>query len=233
MRWRPRKAMGHGSAPKILIMVCCAGLLAGCARGSDPDESGTDASSSSPGVDLSRILLEPVGVPGDRLPDSLSTGAALAARFCSSCHSVPAPSSHSAADWSPILRNMFLRMERISRTGMGGGMMGGMMGGGRGGGANVPLPTSGQKDSLLAYYQAHALHAISGGAQPPTGPGQELFKEKCGLCHALPDPASYPAARWPAIVATMRQYMDQRSVGGITEEQAGEIVSYLERSSGG
>ena len=35
--------------------------------------------------------------------------------------------------------------------------------------------------------------------------GHDLFTQKCGTCHALPDPASHKAEKWPHLVEWMRQ----------------------------
>jgi cytochrome c5 len=125
---------------------------------------------------------------------------------------------------------MFLRSERMSQMGMMGGMM---MGGGMMGMRPVAMPSAAEEDDLLSYYQKHALHALPEGAAPAAGPGQELFARACARCHALPDPSKYPAAQWPAVVARMRQHMTQMHISGITDQQAHQITSYLEKASPG
>lgn len=207
------------------LTILAVGLV-GCGR--DPG----DPSPESSAVDYRQYFVEPIGVQPDQLPDASSVGARLAGEFCAQCHGIPAPSSHSAADWRPILRNMFLRMDRMSRMGMMGGMM---MGAPTRGMRTVVAPSAEEERDLTTYYREHALHALPEGSTPAAGPGHELFAKKCARCHALPDPSKYPSAQWPAVVARMRQHMSQMHVAGITDEQAGAIASYLEAaaSSGG
>ena len=198
--------------------------LVGC--GHDPDDASPEASR----VDYRQYFVEPIGVQPDQLPQPKSVGAGLAVEFCGQCHGIPAPSSHSAADWRPILRNMFLRMDRMSRMGMMGGMM---MSGPTMGMRPVVVPSAEEERDLVAYYREHALRAMPEGVAPVAAPGQELFSRTCSRCHALPDPAKYPAAQWPTVVARMRQHMSQMHVSGITDQQAEEIVSYLDKASSG
>ena len=253
MSWHLHERRGHGRLALAIPVLAVTALWFGCGPG--PDRSTADADRGSTGVAGSGgagtalsgdptarsgpdsvgpapYLVEPISAPGGQLPDSQSVGAELAVRFCSRCHALPAPSSHSAADWVPILRNMFLRMDQMSRTGMMGGM-GGMMRGGRGGRGALATPDADQRQALLAYYQSHALRALPPGGQPLSGAGRELFMQDCGRCHALPDPTQYPAQQWPAVVARMRQHMADRNAASLTDEQAREIVAYLEKASGG
>jgi cytochrome c5 len=203
------------------LTILAVGLV-GCGR--DPGDPSPEPSS----VDYRQYFVEPIGVQPDQLPEPSSVGARLAGQFCAQCHGIPAPSSHSAADWRPILRNMYLRMDRMSRMGMMGGMM---MGAPTRGMRTVVAPSAEEERDLTAYYREHALRALPEGAAPAAGPGQELFAKKCARCHALPDPRKYRSAQWPAVVARMRQHMNQMHVRDITDGQAKEIASYLETAT--
>jgi cytochrome c5 len=183
------------------------------------------------------MLLMPSGtVNPSELPDPRSAGAQLVAQYCSQCHGVPSPAGHSAAEWAPIVRNMLLHMERAaSMQGMmgGRGMMGrgGMMGGGGMMMAPVEVPSPEQGRTILGYLQAHAMRAIPEG-QAPQGRGQTLFDQTCSRCHALPDPKQHTAAEWPAVVQRMRAHMQQSHVAGITNDQANQIDTYLQKAAG-
>jgi cytochrome c5 len=171
----------------------------------------------------------PPGIAADRLPDPGALGARLVARYCSQCHGIPSPASHSASDWVPTLRRMLVHMERGHHMRGMGGMMGrgmgmGMMGAG--------VPTEDERRTILAYLQAHGLQAIAADSLPGAGEaGATLFAQTCNRCHALPSPAQHAAAEWPAVVARMRGNMLRFRVDTISDETAREIVAYLERAA--
>lgn len=163
------------------------------------------------------------------LPDGTSPGAHLVERYCSQCHGIPSPGSHSAADWAPTLRRMLVRMERGQR--MGG--MGGMMGRGMGMGMHVAVPTEAERRSILAYLQSHGLRPIAEDSLPEAGgESSGRFARSCSRCHALPTPAQHTAAEWPAVVARMRGNMLRFGVDTLSDTAAAEIIAYLQRVAG-
>lgn len=169
------------------------------------------------------------------LPDGTSPGAHLVEQYCSQCHAIPSPGSHSAADWQPTLRRMLVRMERGHRMGGRGGRggMGGMMGRGMGMGMHVAIPTEAERRSILAYLQSHGLRTIAEDSLPEAGgESSGLFARSCSRCHALPTPAQHTAAEWPAVVARMRGNMLRFGVDTLSDTAAGEIVAYLQRAAG-
>ncbi|MFQ5536012.1 MAG: c-type cytochrome [Gemmatimonadota bacterium] len=184
----------------------------------------------------------PVGVAADALPDPDSEGARLTARYCSQCHGIPSPGMHSAQEWPATVRRMAMRMEHSGRMGrmMGSrGMMGGrgMMGRWRGrmpmGMMGAESPTRVELGTILAYLQEYALKAAP--APPPdtaTDPGAGLFAASCSRCHALPDPQQHTPAEWPDVVARMRRNMETMGAEPITDDEARQIVEYLQRASG-
>ena len=179
------------------------------------------------------MMTLPEGVPVDELPDPDSQGARLAVEFCSQCHGTPSPKHHSASDWAPTLRRMFVRMDHMS--GMG-GMMGrrGMMGRGRSempmGMHGVDAPSGAEKDALIDYYTSNALRSIEPQALP-AGEGSALFRDRCSRCHALPDPSVQAPGEWPAMVERMRQNMERAGVEGLSDEETEAIVAYLQRAA--
>jgi mono/diheme cytochrome c family protein len=179
------------------------------------------------------------------LPDATSPGARLVVEYCSQCHAVPSPTSQTSEDWVPIARNMFLRMERTAHMNrmMAPGMMApgmvapgtmgpGMMGRGPMHMNPVGVPSPEQQRVILQYLQSHALRAAPPRPVAP-GPGARLYRATCSKCHALPDPASHPAAEWPGIVRRMREYMQRRNIGDVTDAQARAIQDYLESTAQG
>lgn len=197
--------------------------IAGCGRtGARGDETSWDAAA----------LQLPPAVQPQELPNPDSPGAKLMEQYCSACHGIPSPASHAAEDWIPTVRRMFLRMEHMSQ--MGG--MHGMMGGGRRPMMSGPVavPSASEQEQISSYLQAHAMKSISpNGLRSPSDPAAALFVRTCSRCHALPDPAQHPGAKWPQVVERMRGNMRKMNVTGINDEQAREISSCLQRIPGG
>lgn len=169
-----------------------------------------------------------LGLPPAQLPSPASRGAHLVQQYCSQCHGIPSPLSHSSADWELTLRRMQLRMERGHH--MYG--MGGMMRRGMGGGMGVAVPTAEEQHSILAYLQSHALRTIAPDSLPQAGEATSAtFARVCGRCHALPSPRQHSAADWPAVVARMRANMRLFGVDTISDETSSDITRYLQRAA--
>ena len=64
-----------------------------------------------------------------------------------------------------------------------------------------------------------------------SGPGLDLFMQKCVICHAPPSPRAHTAAGWDAIVAKMRGLMNMMDVAPITDREADAIAGYLRERS--
>ncbi|MEK6768436.1 MAG: hypothetical protein AABY85_05525, partial [Gemmatimonadota bacterium] len=92
----------------------------------------------------------------------------------------------------------------------------------------VATPTSADRTQLLNYLLANALRVAE---NLPQGRGRDVFEERCGRCHTLPDPRSHSAADWPAVVMRMERNMERMKVSGVTPDQAQHIVLYLEGAS--
>ncbi|MFW6080143.1 MAG: c-type cytochrome [Gemmatimonadota bacterium] len=168
-------------------------------------------------------------VEPEDLPDAGSRGARLVARYCSQCHGIPSPRRHAAADWEPVARRMFLRMEHMARMGRMGRMRGRRMPMHMRG---VEAPTAAERGQILAYLQAHAMDAIAAEALPP-GPDdvRALFARSCSRCHALPDPGQHVAGEWPGIVARMRAFKRESGVADLPDAEAARIVEYLQANA--
>jgi cytochrome c5 len=216
VRGRRCRARVRPVIPFAVWAVIAAVGWCGCGRFQSP---GTGS-----GWNASTLQLPP-GIPARELPDPESTGAALVERDCSGCHGIPSPASEAREDWGPTLRRMYMRMERMAG-------MRGMVGSGRmpamGGRVSVPSPS--EQDQILSYLRAHAMRSIEPQElRKTTQVGGRLFVLTCSRCHALPDPAQHTGAEWPQVVERMRSNMREMNLTGITDSQARDIDSYLER----
>jgi mono/diheme cytochrome c family protein len=156
--------------------------------------------------------LVPPGVEPEDLPDPHGRGARLLVRYCGQCHNLPSPSMHSAGEWPAIAERMDYRME----------MMSGMMG--------IESPSSNDRAAILDYLKTYAMKSVAPESLPAgQTPGAVVFKAACSQCHALPDPKSYAAGRWPAIVEKMKANMRLMRKKAITADQEKEILRFLEQ----
>lgn len=178
------------------------------------------------GAWLARIL-PPSTTPG-RLPEPDSRGAHLLVRYCVQCHHLPSPAMHSADKWSRIVDRMKLRMEGRGNMGP---LMKDMM-------DSVQAPDEEQTHALLIYLKRHAQQPIEKRRYPDLATQGWSFREACSQCHALPDPASRPAAQWREIVERMVRNMQwmNRVVGSRRDGREPRleiegIVAYLERNA--
>ena len=155
-----------------------------------------------------KIGLPPAGIAAADLPEPGSPGASLIATYCAQCHDLPSPAMHSATDWPSVVRRMWLRMERLPE------------------GRRVQIPDEGGRATMLTYLTNNALK-VSGTNLPP-GRGRAEFALVCSRCHALPDPRVHSAQDWLAVFLRMERNMERMKVTAPTQEQSGEILTYLQ-----
>lgn len=70
------------------------------------------------------------------LPDVKSAGARLVSTYCVQCHAAPAPSLHTAKEWSAVTERMHIRMDS--------------------GWPGIKAPTEQEMKSIVSYLQKHA-----------------------------------------------------------------------------
>ena len=181
----------------------------------------TPASDQGQLPDASKLILAaamvnmPTGVSAADLPDSASGGAQAVAKFCGqACHGIPAPSSHSAQDWPIVLRRMWLRMSSLDTTVY-----------------HISVPNDGERAVILDYMMANALHVTAGNL--PDAPGKQVFVERCGACHGLPDVHDHSSEDWVAVVRRMNGRMQQLIGQGLSQDELQRIVLYLQRVTAG
>jgi cytochrome c5 len=157
------------------------------------------------------VALPPAGVqPGD-LPDPRAQGAQFEGKYCAQCHSLPAPTMHSATDWPIVVRRMWLRMEWLPDS------------------LGIKSPAAAERYEIIKYLTANALKVS--GTVLPLGRGRDAFGLVCSRCHALPDPRDHSKTDWPIVFARMERNMERMKVAPPTGEQAEQILSYLQTAA--
>jgi len=158
------------------------------------------------------IGLPPAGVAPEDLPEPTSRGAKLVVKYCAQCHSLPAPTAHSATDWPSVARRMWLRMEWLPDS------------------LGVKVPTNAERYEILQYLTVNALRVS--GSELPAGRGREAFAQVCSRCHALPDPRVHSRADWAIVFARMERNMERMKVAAPTSQQTEDILYYLQNQTG-
>lgn len=199
--------------PGWSIVILVAG--AACARPEAPTAGDETAEAGENNVVLAAALVGlPTATTAGELPDSASQGAQFVVMFCAqACHGLPAPSSHGATDWPVVLRRMWLRMERLDTA------------------YHIAVPTTAERAVLQEYVIANALRVSPGNL--PDAPGRDLYVERCGACHALPDVRQHSPQDWVTVVRRMNGRMERLIGRVLSQDEMQRIVLYLERASAG
>lgn len=159
----------------------------------------------------SRVALPPGGIGLADLPEADSPGAGHLAQYCTACHALPHPQSHSATDWPSVVRRMWLRMDRIDPA------------------FNVPIPNGAERLVMAEYLVENALKVRA--SELPVGNGRELFVSTCSRCHELADPSQHSPGDWVAVVRRMAGHMDEMLGDFLEPSDLQEIALYLQSVS--
>jgi len=145
---------------------------------------------------LERLL--PPAITAAQLPEPQSDGARLTVKYCVQCHYLASPGMHPAERWPLVTDRMVWRMEGNGNLGT---LMKELM-------AGVVAPTAGEKATLVAYLQRHALTPIDSARYPDLAqPEGRAFEIACSQCHAAPDPKMHTSREWPKVVERMQRHM--------------------------
>ena len=66
----------------------------------------------------------------------------------------------------------------------------------------------------------------------PDSPGAQLLLEKCGICHAAPQPSSHTAKIWPGVLQRMQMRMTTKGQSALQPKEIGVLLDYLQRHAG-
>lgn len=199
-----------------LTLVSWAVLAVGCTGSSSSGDPGDSAAASSDpqGALLlasARVALPPPGFSPADLPNPESQGAQNVGEFCTACHALPSPPTHSATDWPSVVRRMWLRMEEIDDS------------------FGVPVPTGPQRLVMMEYLIENALQVRASSL--PTGPGRDQFVATCSRCHELADPRQHSPEDWVAVARRMSGHIEQMLGDFLPPAEFQQIVLYLQAAS--
>lgn len=181
--------------------------------------------SKSPYGKLLERILPPTITPRE-LPEPLSEGARLTARYCVQCHYLPSPQMHAADKWSVIVVRMVWRMRGKGNLGA---VMKEMM-------DRIEAPGDEEVRTLTAYLRKHAQREMDPTHPALKSEAGQMFTIACTQCHGLPDPKRHTAKEWPSVVERMKRHMAwSNTVVGVDELrtipvlETAEIVRFLQR----
>jgi len=95
----------------------------------------------------------------------------------------------------------------------------------------VAVPTDAERVVILDYMLANALQVTAGNL--PDAPGKQIFVERCGACHGLPDVRQHSSEDWVAVVRRMSGRMQQLTGQPLTQDELQRIVLYLQKVTAG
>jgi len=199
---------------RLLMVAAVALWVAACTSQAAPPADQGQMSAADNLILAAAMVNMPTGIAATDLPDPEGQGAKLVGQFCGqACHGMPAPSSHSAQDWPVVLRRMWLRMSTLDTT------------------YHVAVPTDAERVVILDYMLANALQVTAGNL--PNAPGKQVFVERCGACHGLPDVRQHSSEDWVAVVRRMSGRMQQLTGQPLTQDELQRIVLYLQKVTAG
>ena len=211
-RCRPRRVTSIVAVTCVLLVACTASVperRLGERENAEPTTSLADRQLLA----ATQVALPPPGIRSGDLPDPRSAGAVNVSKYCTACHELPSPTTHSATDWPGVARRMWLRMDRIDST------------------FATPIPTAAERLVTLQYLIDNSLKVS--GATLPSGPGRETFSTTCSRCHQLADPTQHSPADWVSVVRRMMGNMESMLGESMDPATLQEITLYLEEVSGG
>jgi cytochrome c5 len=156
------------------------------------------------------------GLSREALPDPGSQGARLVGRYCSQCHDIPDPATHTADRWIPSVAEMVRYMNLPS---------------GRKAMKQPGAPSSEEADRIVAYLKTHAHTGLNMEAYKAALASEEGrdFRETCDQCHGLPDPRQHTADEWPWVVKRMRKNMRYKEIQPPDEAATARIIDFLQK----
>jgi mono/diheme cytochrome c family protein len=79
--------------------------------------------------------------------------------------------------------------------------------------------------AALLFLTAFAAFAATGSD------GEALFRERCGICHQLPDADLLKAEQWGKALDSMQALMEKSGMPPLTSEEYKNLFNYLTRNA--
>ena len=73
--------------------------------------------------------------------------------------------------------------------------------------------------------------ALLGSAGAALDTGETLFREKCGNCHALPDPQSLNAKQWQVVLQTMQKRMNEAGRPPLSDAEFKKVLCFVSENT--
>ncbi len=204
MRWKLTDFVAAMSVAALALVACTA-------PPSDDTPARTRSQSDNLVLASAKALMPPEGTQRADLPLPDSEGAMLLDQYCTVCHGLSSPGTHSTTDWPVVMRRMWLRTERVAEQ------------------HDIPVPNAAERLTMTRYMLEHAFEVA--GDDLPDFVGREYYMLTCERCHALPDPRQHTSQDWPAVVTRMRQHMVDLLGNAPIEAELQDISAYLQQVS--
>lgn len=179
----------HGAVRPWMWPAVAVALVACGGEQQAPEAAPPQAEANALFLTAVRAGLPPAGFTAADLPDPESNGAQAVVKYCTYCHALPSPQTHSATDWPAVLRRMWMRIDRVAEE------------------FDVAAPNAGERTVILRYLLDNALQVSRGDL--PDAPGRDVFVATCARCHELPDPKQHASQDWVAVVDRMGRHMQE------------------------
>lgn len=187
--------------PVFLRLITVVGFLF-CFGSSTAGESGKG---------MRRIII-PSGLTVGQLPDPQSKGAALFASYCSQCHNLPNPKMHSKGEWPMMFEKMMGHAELMAGASL-----------------EVKTPVDKEKKEIVSYLEKNGFRGLPANAPLLKDPQAFNVIWFCSVCHAVPDPAQFPAKGWGEIIDRMNGHRKKQGRDEMSSSDRKDIINILEK----
>jgi len=172
------------------------------------EESGEDEHSDNEGI----VFYDP-----DENPDQEDYYEKLYAKICGQCHILYSPLSKSADEWDDLVEQKDILMKEKEKWDKS---------------SQIILMTLEDKNDIKEYLKSYGFLDYSDeDLEYMEEEGEKVFKNKCSLCHALPDPVQHVSREWLMIIPRMRKYMRRDGYQDFSEEELENLIVFLRYNS--
>lgn len=80
---------------------------------------------------------------------------------------------------------------------------------------------------VISCDRSDSLQSVSSN----TATEPDLMTRKCGVCHAVPNPAAHTADEWPGVIARMQHRRSTQGFALLTDNEVVAITEILQKSA--